>query len=351
MTTPAPSGTYNAVFTGPGFTLTGQVVLSAPAPAPTDRLGARVRLGAFTYQGLEGGGGAGTPYDPAPHLALEKALGVTVAPVSMFLGWDTDLPVAQLAAYGSRDILVSWQPTNYTASQILAGAANAYIDRFAAAVAAHTGGTVYVRLMPEMNGNWSPWYPGGPMGVTSPAHYVQVWQYVVARVKAKTSKTRWVFCPNITDTPGVKLEDFWPGSGYVHILGFDGYNWGTSGYGNFLWTSFHDLLGTPQGGASASIYDRLAALNAVYPIWVCEFGCKDPSKEDGKTTFGTTAVTAGLSPADPTRSKAQWYTDLFNLTGYPRLTTLVAFSITKERDWRIDTDPAVVAAIAAGLAR
>jgi hypothetical protein len=160
-------------------------------------------------------------------------------------------------------------------------------------------------------------------------------------VRRTTAKARWVWCVNVTDSPnraGNRVEDYYPGSSYVDVLGFDGYNWGDSGAGTFRWTAAADLLGTPQGGATRSIYDRLAGLHPTAPIWWCELGCKDPARDDGPTP--------GVSPANPGRSKAQWYADALKLTGFPRLTTLVAFDTVKERDWRLLADPAVADAVA-----
>ncbi len=346
------------------FSASGQITIpdgALPTPAPPGpvpgSLGSRVRLGAFVYRGIPGTDGSGDPWDPNPHFELEKALGRRLSPVSCFLGWDTDFPAAQFAAYGDRDLLISWHPDVPPAADILAGRWNTYLDRWATAVDRYNGGQVYIRLMPEMNGSWSRWSPAytgsNPMGITSTTMYVQVWRYVVSRVRARTTRVKWVFCPNITDEPawdGNRLEQFYPGNTYVDVLGFDGYNWGDSGAGTHLWTPFADLLGKPQGGASRSIYDRLAALRVSVPIWVCEFGCKEPARDDGKQVVTSTAVTAGLAPPSPTYSKARWYADALRLTGFDRLTTLVAFDVMKERDWRLQSSPDVVAAIAANLA-
>lgn len=354
---PLPAGTYDVTFTG-AVTFTGKMTVTAPiptsvpvvppkpatptpaptplpAPAPTPtpgttgRLGDRVKFGAFVYSGTEAGGGSGDPWNPDPHLALEKTLGRTLSPVSVFLGWDTDLPAQQLGKYGTRDILIAWDPNTMTAGQILAGDANAFLDRFGTAVNSYSGGGIYVRLMAEMNGDWAKWSAAnGAMGITSPAQYVQVWKYIVGRVRAKTTRVKWVWCPNITDNPprsGNRLEEYWPGPSYVDVLGFDGYNWGNAA--GQTWTSFEDLVGKPQGGAAKSIYDRLAALDPAMPIWLCEFGCKE----------------------DP--GKAKWYADMLASTRFPRLAALVAFDIQKENDWRILSTSGTAETVAAGLKR
>ncbi len=355
------------VLTGTGtMTVPVGVMPTTPAPAPvppsapatTGPLGKRIRLGAFVYDGIPGGAGRGDPWDPGPHLALEQQLGLRLDPVSCFIGWDTDFPAAQLAAYGTRDILISWHPDTPTAAQILSGEWDQYLDRWGDAVERYAGGQIYIRLMPEMNGSWSRWSAlpdprANPMGITDPAHYVRVWWHVVNRVRTRTNKIRWVFCPNITDQPATnanRLEEYYPGHKHVDVLGFDGYNWGNSGNGTHRWTTFVNLVGSPQGGATQSIYDRLTALHSTYPIWICEFGCKEPTREDGKADpLGP--VTPGLSPINPGRSKSGWYSAALQPTGFPRLTTLVAFHVVKERDWRITSSTGITAAIAANMAR
>ncbi len=230
-------------------------------------LGSRVKFGAYVHDGQRG-----DPWDATPHLDLEKRLGRQLDPVSWFVGWDVDLSQVPLKPYGARSQLISWHPDQVgNVAEILAGQWDAYLVRFAASVDNFTnasGATVYVRLMPEMNGSWARWSAvNGALGITSPAKYVEVWKYVVDKVSRRTDKVRWVWCPNITDEPNVagnRLEEYWPGAAYAHVLGFDGYNWGDGG--NFRWTSFDDLVGTPQGGAGRSIYDRLCALNATMPI-------------------------------------------------------------------------------------
>ncbi len=322
---------------------------NVPAPAPgvtpvappgAGTLGSRVKFGAFVHDGQRG-----DPWDSTPHLELEKRVGRQLDPVSWFIGWDLDLTQIPLKPYGARSQLISWHPDQVQhVSEILGGKWDAFFTRFAASVdnfSNTSGATVYVRLMPEMNGNWARWSAAnGAMGITSPATYVEAWKYVVEKVSRRTNKVRWVWCPNITDEPNAKgnlLEEYWPGSAFVHVIGFDGYNWGDGG--NFRWTSFADLVGTPQGGASKSIYDRLCALNATMPIWLCEFGSKEPTKQD-----------APDSPAGG-QSKAQWYTDMLRCTSFPRLTTLVAFDVSKERDWRLASSTGVIEAIAANIAK
>jgi hypothetical protein len=318
----------------------------APAPAPVapsgaGPLGSRVKFGAFVHDGQRG-----DPWDPTPHFELEKRIGRELDPVSWFIGWDVDLSQVPLKPYGKRSQLISWHPDQvHNVAEILGGKWDAFFTRFAASVdnfSTASGATVYVRLMPEMNGNWARWSAAnGALGITSPKQFVQVWQYIVDKVSRRTNKVRWVWCPNITDEPnaaGNRMEEYWPGAAYVHVLGFDGYNWGDGGH--FRWTSFVDLVGSPQGGASKSIYERLCALHPTMAIWLCEFGSKDPTKQDDAS-----------SPPNAAHSKSQWYIDMLRCTAFPRLTTVVAFDIAKERDWRLASSLGVVEAVSAHLTK
>jgi beta-mannanase len=121
------------------------------------------------------------------------------------------------------------------------------------------------------------------------------------------------------------MEDYWPGSSWVDVLAFDGYNWGTSGGtrgGEKRWRTFDEICAGP--------YQRVAALDRRKPIWVAEVGC----------------ATAG-SADPPGATKGGWLTDMLHSTTYRRLAAVVYFSADTDRDWRIVT-PSDIAGWRAG---
>lgn len=98
------------------------------------------------------------------------------------------------------------------------------------------------------------------------------------------------------------MEDYYPGSDYVDVLGLSVYNWGTSRpWSN--WRSFSDII--------RPYYDRIAKLGN-QPIWIAEMGCT-PSGGD----------------------KAAWVHDMWKyMPSLERLDTVLWFNMKKEADWR-----------------
>jgi mannan endo-1,4-beta-mannosidase len=151
------------------------------------------------------------------------------------------------------------------------------------------------------------------------AQFVRAWRYVVTFFRAHgATNVRWVFNPT-TDTYAetTPVARIWPGARYVDVLGLDGYNWGTGGV--LRWRSFADIYRTQ--------YQRLIALAPSLPVWVCEFGSKAASENDG-------------ADADPRHSNSVWLSGMFSwLGGATHVRALVMFNVRKERDWRIQASP------------
>jgi len=138
---------------------------------------------------------------------------------------------------------------------------------------------------------------------------------------------KFVFAPDAGAGPGATLvSSIWPGSGYVDVLGMDGYNWGDSvgGTGD-RWRSFEMIF--------APLYAKLTALDRTAPVWVTEFGSKEPAKEDD-WHYPTSS-----SPVDSMHSKATWIDDMMRSAAFPRVEALVYFEQHKERDWRLESSP------------
>lgn len=138
------------------------------------------------------------------------------------------------------------------------------------------------------------------------------------------------------DTP---ISSIWPGASYVDVLGIDGYNWGNSALGAIdtgdRWQSFNDIFG--------QMYGILTTLSPTAPVWITEFGSKEPTEEDN-SNYPTES-----SPIDPAHSKGAWIDDLMASTKFPKVTALVYFNKKKERDWRLDSSTASLNAIKSAL--
>lgn len=278
--------------------------------------------------------GAYTP--PAPEAGLEAVhvlegqLGRRIDIVSWYQhwgGWGAEFTPEWVAtaATGGRIPLLTWEPwapgavdqPDYRLARIAGGEFDGYITRWANAMATY-GGTVYLRPMHEMNGDWYPW--GGTVNANSPTLYIAAWQRIHGIFQAAgATNVRWVWSPMVEsspDVPGNALERYYPGTEFVDVLALDGYNWGADAVAYGGWRSFDEVF--------AAAYARIARLGP-QPVWIAETGA---------------SATGG--------DKAGWVRDMFaSAPSYARLEAIVWFNLSKERDWRATSSPEVAAAFAA----
>jgi mannan endo-1,4-beta-mannosidase len=278
--------------------------------------------------------GAFADKEPFPSLQSHYALEALVGPLrtmSWFSTWSIGLPqVATEAGAKGYDLHIAWQPildggAPIKFADILAGKWDTYIRTYFQSLARYPG-RVTVRFAHEPNGTRFPWSPGdASKACTSPAQYVDTWNHLRSiKVAAGGANTRLAWCVAASDSSGVPLEAFWPGSSAVDVASFTAYH----GYSGTYISPYHTLSGA---------YARLAALTSG-PIWVSELGCREPGKNDG-------------IPADPTWTKAAWMTKLFALGGFPQIQHVNFFSALRERDWRLNSDAAATAVAKQNLTR
>ena len=143
-------------------------------------------------------------------------------------------------ARGLTRVMVSWEPwkpvpveqgdaqsypqRGYRNRDILHGAQDLYIRRFARSVATFPG-VVYLRYAHEMNGTWYPWSYEPRMYVLAWRRLVRVFQSVGAR------NVRFVWSPNPNLYEGKRpwlehLRLYWPGSRWVDYVGSTMINFG-----------------------------------------------------------------------------------------------------------------------------
>lgn len=205
------------------------------------------------------------------------------------------------------------------------------------------GKPVFLRFGHEMNGDWYPWSGvkngggeldgyGSPDLADGPERYVDAFRYIHDTFTEKgADNVLWVWCPNAPFEVMVQSLGSWnqaaayyPGDDYVDWLCFDGYNWGSSAFGqqfNAQWLSFDEIF--------ASSYAELSAINADKPIIIGEFA----STEEGG-------------------DKAAWIMDAFESirNDYPQIRALIWFHIAKETDWRINSSDAALQAYGQAVA-
>lgn len=164
--------------------------------------------------------------------------------IGQYVAWGTsfDATAASNAwSYGAMDFVV-WEPFNTTLANIAAGASNAYVERFAAAVRA-LNKPIALSFSHEFNGNWYPW---GTTGATA-AQFVAAWQHIHKLFAAAgATNVIWIWDPNdIFPVPNVSLKAYYPGDAYVDWVGVTGY-WSQAGpntYASLYLPTLEDIRG------------------------------------------------------------------------------------------------------------
>ena len=237
--------------------------------------------------------------------ALGRAPQVHLTYVGWEDGWTTDPVLAEDAARGQVS-LVNWEPFDVDLADVVAGEADAMLER-RAAEAASLARPVFVDLAAEMNEEEG-W------GGHDPALYVAFYRHVHDAFEGRDGgNVVWVWAPNNVDSEGEPPAlDYYPGEEYVDWTGIDGYNWGTSDP-DFVWESFGEVFGP--------MYAELS-------------------------TLGKPMIIGETSSAEEGGSKAGWV-DAIPATlrdDLPDVRAVVWFDVDKERDWRIRSSPASAAA-------
>jgi hypothetical protein len=244
--------------------------------------------------------------DMAAVSSLEQDLDHQLDIVQWFTNFDhpwEDNTVAT-ASVGGRIPMITWQPNTQPLEGIIAGNEDAYLKRWAQGAKAY-GGAVYIRLMPEMNGEWVPWSGDAEKFKTA-------WRHIVDIFRAEgANNVKWIWAPNCVDEPKTDpnyfMEAYYPGASYVDVIGLSGFNWGTvKDY--HRWRTFEDIFTTP--------YERVRKLGQ-QDIWIVE---------TASTELGG--------------DKAAWVKNMFNSRAFPKITAIIWFNEAKETDWRVQSSPA-----------
>ncbi len=142
-----------------------------------------------------------------------------------------------------KSLLLYWENPTVTYDQIINGSQDAIIRNFALEVGPNT----YLAPFDEMNLNESPWF--GPA-----AKEIAAWQHLHDLIG---NKVKWVWAVNnvsIPNTAGNHPSDYYPGSSYVDIAGFDAFD-----YSNENWPT-----------ASENVVNELKPFGK--PIWATSVG-------------------------------------------------------------------------------
>lgn len=285
---------------------------ATPSPAPG-------------YRGLWGGYVPDFPGSLATLDSLQSEVGRSAHFVMWYVHWagPYNTPnagdIASVEANGSTPVItwLSDDPTGATTitdRAIANGTYDRYISGWARALR-QVGSTVYLRLDPEMNGNWYGWSPG--QNGQSSSDYVAAWRHVHSLFAAAGAlNVKFMWSPDVDYTGATNMASLYPGDQYVDFVGLDGYNWGP--LDGHTWQ-------TPQQVFGPSL-SELAAIT---------------SKPELITEVGSTEVGG---------DKATWITQFFALLkAQPQVRGFIWFDDNKETDWRIDSSPASLQAFRLGL--
>jgi Glycosyl hydrolase family 26 len=265
------SGAGGGGTTTPASTSSGAPTATAQKPVHNNGPGLpdpdnRMLLGAYVDLSTQ-------PNAPAAIEARERAMGRPYDLLLTYYNWTDPFPdsgEAAIAAGGSTPLMAWYLPDKYTGSPaslsaITSGADDAWITTQAQAIKAF-GHRVFLRLAPEMNGNWYH-YSGDP------AAYIAAWRHIWnVFAQAGATNVTWVWCPNVT--PASNWDSYYPGNAYVDVIGVDGFS-----NVDYTWQTFQQLFG--------GFFAHFAAFAPGKPQLVVETG----------TNSGAGAPTVGIGSA------------------------------------------------------
>jgi hypothetical protein len=282
-------------------------------------------------------------------LRLFEEIGKGIAISGVYLNWRSafNSGLVNANAYVGRVTLITWeflpgasQKLEAYEGRYLEGIVDGLFDEYItswAEGARSFGKPVMLRFGHEMNGDWYAWSGirngggntggfGDPDVADGPERFVAAYRHIHDLFKQQgADNVLWVWCPN---APFKNMENalgewnqaaaYYPGDEYVDWMCFDGYNWGTTAFGQSFgaeWLTFDEIF--------AESYAELQAINPEKPIIIGEFA----STEEGG-------------------DKAAWIADTFSKieNDYPQIRAIIWFHIAKETDWRINSSEAALAA-------
>ena len=280
----------------------GAYLLLAPKAPEPQVLQGEEKLQWGTYAGTPGG-----------IEAFEELVGKTVDIAATFVGFDEPFPTefAATSAGKGKVLLIFLEPSTGH-EEVLSGMFDDDLRAFAAA-AAEYGQPIILSPFNEPNLDEEIW--GFGVGSNTKENFIEAWRHIHGII-SQAPNIKWAIAFNNISIPEDSentFETLYPGDAYVDYVGVDGFNG----------MSDEDPWASPQEVFDSSI-EELKKFNK--PIYIFSVS----SKEDPR--------------------KAQWITDFFAwMKSRPEIKGFVWFNENKERDWRIDSDEASLAAFIQGL--
>lgn len=294
--------------------LSGLAVGAPPAAAAAGQCAAGA-VGCFPRMAL-GLATAGLPKNPANLDGLEASLGrqADVALTFTSFRFVFDVPNLRALALTGAMPMITWEPFDATAPTenryplrgIAAGANDAYLRAQAVRINS-LGKPIAMRFGHEMNASWYPW--GAGVNGNTPADYVAAYRHVHdIFAEEGVHNVTWVWSPASLDTQSAPpLGQFYPGDEYVD------------------WAGLSVYYDQPTDTWTNTVLPTLRQFDTVAP--------------DAPIFLAETGVLPG-----PTRP-ALIHELLGSLLRTPRAIGFTWFNVPSREDWRIDADPAALAAV------
>lgn len=235
--------------------------------------------------------------------SFAAATGAHLGMVEFYTSFGNHFPQheAQQAVSTGAIPLIQINPRKASLASITAGHWDGYLRHYAAAMKAFRCLMAF-SFGHEMNGNWYPW--GRPW--SSPAEFIAAWRHIHRVFAAEhVRNVIWSWDPDHGGTPA---RQWWPGAAYVDWIGVDGYQIPGKNFRSiFAW--------------------QLAGIRSFTskPVFLAE-----------------TAVAPGPE------QHAQ-IAGLFAAIRKYRLAGVVWFDINRQHPWRLEGNPAAIAAFRAGI--
>lgn len=220
--------------------------------------------------------------------------------------------------------MITWEPhqdglgnlnaSEFSYARILSGAHDECITKTAREVRAFAR-PVMIRFAHEMNGQSNTWT--GIVNGNNPSGYVQMYRRVVDMFRQEgATNAQFLWSPDHASPPEVaapsnEIRNYYPGDGYVDLIGVSGYNWGNDPLRGGGWVSGEQVF--------KNFLQTMVRTYAGKPILVTEIGSV---------------------PSYGAFSRSQWYSDTIRyLASRPEVKGLVwfndfAFAQTNQADFR-----------------
>ena len=243
--------------------------------------------------------------------------GFKPASVMWYMDWNSEINTKEIQNIVDDGYTphITWEAWKWDKSEtinfktILAGNHDNYIRKFATELK-KVNGTIFIRLFHEFDGNWYPWSLSD--NNYNFENFISSWRHIHnIFTDSGTNNIQWIWCMNSNSVPHNYKNNpilCYPGNNYVDWVSIDGYNWGTSGAGNFGWESFSEIFTNSYQLISENFPDK--------PIMLGEFG---------STELGG--------------NKSNWFFEMKNALehNFPNIKSIVYFDVLKETDWAINS--------------